>query len=340
MASSCLPDSALSHFEQREQELLALNQELEQKCAKAAAQASGALQEAENAVDRHRPVQDAQDAELAAMRRNMHQYAAAEVPSFASTVPMSISTDEGNFREFAPVDPPTASAEAALASKIVNGSIPKQAYTDAATEELHVTIRSQHLRIVALQEELSKNLADLAARNSEVHDAKQEAKQATLEVERLRKVLANHEQTQEREKKKCTDLDRKHQDAMRELSELAKERDQLDVHKRKLDAEVASKDARINRLTEECERYKTAAKDLGNQDRDRAVADRRETDRLQGEVRKLERQRAELVNAFKKQMKLIDVLKRQRAHVEAARVLSFTEDEFIRIMELGDKLGE
>lgn len=340
MASSCLPSSALSHFEQREQELLALNQELEQKCAKAAAQASGALQEAENAVDRHRPVQDAQDA---AMYRSMHEYAAVEAPSFPSTVPMSISPsriDEGNLREFAPIDPPTASAEAALASKIVNGSIPKQAYTDAATEELHVTIRSQHLRIVALQEELSKNLADLAARNSEVHDAKQEAKQATSELERLRKVLANHEQTQEREKRKFMESDRKHQDATRELSELAKERDQLDVQKRKLDAEVASKDARINRLTEECERYKTAAKDLGNQDRDRAVADRRETDRLQGEVRKLERQRAELVNAFKKQMKLIDVLKRQRAHVEAARVLSFTEDEFIRIMELGDKLGE
>merc|ERR1712178_487972 len=101
-----------------------------------------------------------------------------------------------------------------------------------------------------------------------------------------------------------------------------------------------SKDTRIDRLTEECERYKTAAKELGNQDRDRAVADRKESDRLQSEVRKLERQRAELVNAFKKQMKLIDVLKRQRAHVEAARVLPFTEDEFIRVLELGDKLGD
>merc|ERR1712151_113544 len=139
---------------------------------------------------------------------------------------------------------------------------------------------------------------------------------------------------------KMTDLDRKLEEATREKAEVIKERDQLDVRRRKLEAEVVSKDARVNRLTEESDRYKTAAKDLSSQDRDRAVADRRETDRLTGEVKKLERQRAELVSAFKKQMKLIDVLKRQRAHVEAARVLSFTEDEFIRILELGDKLGE
>ena len=53
------------------------------------------------------------------------------------------------------------------------------------------------------------------------------------------------------------------EELQRERSELAKERDQLDVRRRKLEAEVVSKDARINRLTEECERYKSAAKDIG-----------------------------------------------------------------------------
>lgn len=307
---SCLSSDTLSHFEQREQELLALNQDLDQKRAKAVAEASGAVQQAEIAVAQHR---------------------IPEAPAASAT---SSAVPE--------VGVPTIAAEAAIAKAIVSGAVPRHLAVDdvGSSEALHETIRSQHLRIVALQEELSKTISELAARNSEVHDLQQAAKQVSSEQQRLQKLLSNSEQSQERDKKKLTEIDRKHQDTLRELSELAKERDQLDLQRRKLDAEVVSKDARINRLTEECERYKTAAKDIGDKDRDRAVADRRETDRLQSEVRKLERQRGELVNAFKKQMKLIDILKRQRAHVEAARVLSFTEDEFIRVLELGDKLGE
>merc|ERR1719265_2597977 len=104
------------------------------------------------------------------------------------------------------------------------------------------------------------------------------------------------------------------------------------------DSATGAKEARINALTEECEKLKAALKESQGQDKDRTAADRRDVDRLTAEVKKLERQRTELVSAFKKQMKLIEILKRQRAHVEAARVLSFTEYEFIRVLELGERL--
>jgi chromosome segregation ATPase len=305
---SCLPTDAFKHFEQREQELRALNEELDQKRARAVAEASGAVQNAELIVQRG----ELQCADTSAVS--------------SSTELINDAVQRTPSRPSSGLRPRPSSAS--------RGS------EAGATDALHETIRTQHLRIVALQDELSKTIKELAAKNNEVQQLQQDAKQAATEKDRLQKMNSSSEQAQERDKKKLTESDRKMEELQRERSELAKERDQLDVRRRKLEAEVVSKDARINRLTEECERYKTAARDIGTQDRDRAVSDKRETDRLTSEVKKLERQRAELVNAFKKQMKLIDVLKRQRAHVEAARVLSFTEDEFIRILELGDKLGD
>jgi hypothetical protein len=37
--------------------------------------------------------------------------------------------------------------------------------------------------------------------------------------------------------------------------------------------------------------------------------------------------------AFQKQSQLVDVLRRQRLHIEAAKMLGFCEDEFVKALE-------
>jgi len=312
---SCLPSDALSHFEQREQELLALNAELEKKRAHAVEQASTAVRDAESSTLHRAPLRAAEEPE--------------DFPP-AKSSSLGLQTSEA------------APLLAAAAAAVPNMSRPSSGALGGPGdgEALHTTIRLQNARISGLQEELDKAIAEVIARDSEAQQLKQENKQVTEELKRLQKTGASAEQSQEKLKKSLAIAESKCKDLETERSELLKERDQLDLKLRKSEAENSSKEARINRLTEECEKQKAAVKDASHQDRDRASTDRRETERLTSEVRKLERQRSELVAAFKKQMKLIEVLKRQRAHMEAARVLSFTEDEFIRILELGDKLGE
>ncbi len=100
--------------------------------------------------------------------------------------------------------------------------------------------------------------------------------------------------------------------------------------------EQETKDAKLNRALEEIDRLKAQLKSDELIYRETLEASKQEKERLVGENRRLSKHRADLVNAFKKQMKLIDVLKRQKLHLEAAKMLSFTEEEFAKTLEYGD----
>ena len=99
--------------------------------------------------------------------------------------------------------------------------------------------------------------------------------------------------------------------------------------------ESSTKDVRMNRALEELEKYKGLLKERKAQEKDKEDNVKGELERAVRENRKLEKQKTELIAAFRKQMKLIDVLKRQKLHVEAARMLSFTEEEFTQALEVG-----
>ena len=98
------------------------------------------------------------------------------------------------------------------------------------------------------------------------------------------------------------------------------------------DATSKAKDTQLKRATETIARMKGQMNELVDKG-DGKTDDRGRADAAEGRVKVLEKQRADLIAAFKKQMKLIDVLKRQKMHIEAARLLSFTEEEFVKALD-------
>ena len=93
---------------------------------------------------------------------------------------------------------------------------------------------------------------------------------------------------------------------------------------------------RLQRALEDVEKHKAAADRERRAARDGVDEHRKEREGLEQKIRRLERQKLEVLAAFKKQIKLIDILKRQKVHMEAARILAFTEDEFMRVVNWDD----
>ena len=87
------------------------------------------------------------------------------------------------------------------------------------------------------------------------------------------------------------------------------------------------------RALEEAERSRAELARVRAASKDGVEGDRRRAEGLAAELRRVEKQKSELLSAFKKQLRLIDVLKRQRMHIEASRLLAFSEDEFIKALE-------
>jgi len=97
--------------------------------------------------------------------------------------------------------------------------------------------------------------------------------------------------------------------------------------------EHKGREIRLARALEECDKFKETLSKATQETAGSTVGFRKEKDRLVAQVRSLERQRAELLTAFKKQMKLIEIMKRMKVHTEAAKLLEFTEEEFVKVLD-------
>ncbi|PIK45906.1 putative testis-expressed sequence 9 protein [Apostichopus japonicus] len=197
------------------------------------------------------------------------------------------------------------------------------------------TIRFLKAKLRVMQEELDSVSQECNQR--EESNAKLESKVKDLEDERGRLNRSHQSQVSQidKYKKLAEEAKRKNDGLETQLSGLRKELETIKRSQKSSASTHSATEVRLNRALEEVEKYKSELQRAKLSSRESSEGDKRRTEQLLAENRRLEKQKNELMAGFKKQLKLIDVLKKQKMHIEAAKMLSFTEEEFVKALEWG-----
>ncbi|XP_056317717.1 testis-expressed protein 9 [Danio aesculapii] len=196
-------------------------------------------------------------------------------------------------------------------------------------------IRFLKAKLRVMQEEL--NRLSYTCNKKDDENSTLTSKLKDLEEERARlQRTTNIQQTQvEKQKALAEESSRKSEGLQQQMAALQKELESMKrTHKQAASTHSAT-EVRLNRALEEAEKTKTQLNKLKQSTKDLSSQEHQKIEALQADNRKLERQKAELIVGFKKQLKLIDILKRQKMHYEAAKLLSFTEEEFMKALDWG-----
>ncbi|KAG7483065.1 hypothetical protein JOB18_038332 [Solea senegalensis] len=193
-------------------------------------------------------------------------------------------------------------------------------------------IRVFKAKVEILHEELDQ----LSCENYKKEDenAKLRAKVKDLEEDRSRlQKTINSQQTQmEKHKASAKESDRKSEALQTQVSALNKEIENLNRSSKQAASAHSSMEVRLNRALEEVERTKTQLSKITHINKDKMKEENQSKENVLAENRMLKKQKADLIVGFKKQLRLIDLLKKQKLHLEAAKLLSFTEDEFTKAL--------
>jgi len=196
-------------------------------------------------------------------------------------------------------------------------------------------VRFLKAKVRVLQEELEKLSAEKT--NIVNESEKRAAKMKSIEEDRnrLQKSASTQQSAFLKQKQVVDDLKSKLTAAETQASTLKRQNDQLQRDAKAQQSNVGATEVRLNRALEEIEKLKSDVTKAKSSSKENQQDEKKRLDSLMAENRKLEKQKSDLIQGFRKQARLIDVLKRQKMHLEAAKMLQFTEEEFVKALEWG-----
>lgn len=213
-----------------------------------------------------------------------------------------------------------------------NDDILPQVAQDMGSE---AQIRFLKAKLRVMQEEMDRLGQEINKKEDQNSTLSIQVKE--LEEERGRLTKTNALQTTQIDKfKQIADDNKTKADSLEtQLTNTRKELEQLKRNEKQHAVSQSATEVRLNRALEEIERYKEQMSRAKTSSRESSNQEKRKVEQLMVENKRLEKQKNELMAGFKKQLKLIDILKRQKMHIEAAKMLAFSEEEFVKALEWG-----
>ncbi|XP_022088557.1 testis-expressed protein 9-like isoform X2 [Acanthaster planci] len=229
----------------------------------------------------------------------------------------------------------------AIEGRLDDGTLPADTLDDVLPQAAEgmgseATIRFLKAKLRVMQEEVDRLSSECNKKDEQNSKLESRLKEAEDERARLQRTNTTQQTQLDKYKKLSEETKRKNEGLEGQLASLRKEVDSLKRNQKQSAASQGAVEVRLNRAQEEADRYKAELQRARTSSRESSEQERKRVEQLLAENRRLDKQKNELMNGFKKQLKLIDVLKRQKMHIEAAKMLSFTEEEFVKALEWGN----
>ncbi|KAB5525832.1 hypothetical protein PHYPO_G00144730 [Pangasianodon hypophthalmus] len=207
----------------------------------------------------------------------------------------------------------------------------------SAGEEMgaEAQIRFLKAKLRVMQEELNRLSHECSKKDEENGVLSSKLKEVEEDRVRLQRTTSMQQTQLEKHRALAEDANRNCDGLCHQVTALQKEVEGMKRAQKQASSSHNATEVRLNRALEEAERSKAELNKLKQSSKDSANQEQQRIEALQAENKKLEKQKAELIAGFKKQLKLIDILKRQKMHFEAARMMSFTEEEFTKALDWG-----
>ncbi|KAJ3308622.1 Golgin sub A member 2 [Boothiomyces sp. JEL0838] len=192
------------------------------------------------------------------------------------------------------------------------------------------TTRFLKAKLIVLQQELDRLTIEKQTRTTTITNLQEKLKFIELERQKDLKKITSLETTNEKLVKLNTSLQEELNSCKAEIGNLNKTVTQTSRQTKSTEQDVHAKDIKLNRLMDEIERLKNGMSMMEADFKEKIQVGKQTAEDLFCDNKRLQKQKADLILGLKKQNQLIEVLKRQKMHIEAAKILQFTEEEFLK----------